>query len=164
MSPLARKGRRIGAACVVASLVLSPGVTAAVAIHRCTQDDARCPDVPVESVVIPPPDAESWSRQATEAVLAGHARELAKWSREAVVVASDIPVHLPRRHRLVRDKAAGELVVSRFEVRRAPNGSTIAEIKVDFLGATCDGQSERFSNTVSIGTGSSSQGDASTCS
>jgi len=106
----------------------------------------------------------------------GHARELAKWSREAVVVASDIPVHLPRRHRLVRDKAAGEqalmvcgkerllLVVSRFEVRRAPNGSTIAEIKVDFLGATCDGQSERFSNTVSIGTGSSSQGDASTCS
>jgi len=130
----------------------------------------------VESVVIPPPDAESWSRQATEAVLAGHARELAKWSREAVVVASDIPVHLPRRHRLVRDKAAGEqalmvcgkerllLVVSRFEVRRAPNGSTIAEIKVDFLGATCDGQSERFSNTVSIGTGSSSQGDASTCS
>lgn len=66
------------------------------------------------------------------------------------MVASDVAVRLPRRHRLVRDKAAGEqalmacgrerllLVVSQQEVRQASNGSVSADIQVDFLGATCD--------------------------
>lgn len=66
------------------------------------------------------------------------------------MVASDVAVRLPRRHRLARDKAAGEqalmacgrerllLVVFQQEVRQASNGSVSADIQVDFLGATCD--------------------------
>src|SRR5215831_1837587 len=102
---ISRWARRAG---VIVSVILSPGVDAAVAIHRCIQDDVRCPEVSVGSVVIPARDAEPWSRQAIEAVLVGHAREMSKWSKEAVVVASQIAVRLPRRHRLVRDKGAGE--------------------------------------------------------
>ena len=117
-------------------------------------NETRCGETPAGSVVIAPRGAEPWSRRATEAVLAGHAREMAKWSRNAVVVASDITVRLPRRDRLVRDKASGEqalmacgrerllLVVSHLEVRRATDGSVSADIQVDFFGATCD-RSER---------------------
>jgi hypothetical protein len=75
---------------------------------------------------------------------------MAEWSRDAVVVVSDVSVRVPRRHRLVSDKAAGEqallvcgrerllLVVSQREVRRAANTSVIADVQVHLLGATCD--------------------------
>jgi len=71
-----------------------------------------------------------------------------------VVVASHIAVRLPRRHRLVADRTAGEhalracgrerllLVVSQREAREAPDGSVIVDLQVDSLGATCD-RSER---------------------
>ena len=71
-----------------------------------------------------------------------------------MVVASDIAVRLPRRHRLVPDRTAGEqallacgrerllLVVSHREARKAPDGSVIVDLQVDLLGATCD-RSER---------------------
>jgi hypothetical protein len=131
------------------SLVLSPGAQAGAAIHDCVPDDVRCAQTPAGSILASP-EADSWKRRATEAVLAGHARELAGWSRDAVVVASNLSVRLPRRHRLVHDKAAGErallacrkerllLVVSQQEVLRASDGSVLADVQVELFGATCD--------------------------
>jgi hypothetical protein len=88
-------------------------------------------------------------RRTTEAVLASHARELAEWSKDVVLVASDIAVRPPRRHRFVRDKAAGEQAFwravesgfswsylnERFVGCRTPSECRLAG---PLFGATCD--------------------------
>ena len=142
---------RAGAITLVLSSLAAP---TGAAIGRCESKDVRCGAPPAGSRIIGPPRSDSWARRATEAVLTEHAREMAEWSKEAVLVASDIAVRTPRRHRRVSNRAAGEqallacgreqllLVISQREIRRAPDSSVLVDMQVDLLGATCD-RSER---------------------
>jgi hypothetical protein len=112
--------------------------------------EERCGEPPTGSRIIAPPGAAAWEHRAIEALLTEHARELAEWSAESVVVAAAIPVRMPRRHRLVRDRSTGEaallacgrerllLVVGKREIRQTPDGSVIADLQMDLFGASCD--------------------------
>ena len=136
--------------CAVALLLLGSGVRAIGAIRQCKANDARCSEAPAGSRIITPPKADGWGRRATEALLAEHARELSEWSSESVVVATDFAIRMPRRHRLVRSKGAGEeallacgrerllLVISQLEIRQTADGPVIADLQMDLFGATCD--------------------------
>jgi len=136
--------------CAIALFLIGSGARVCGAIKQCDADQKRCVEAPSGSKIIAAPEADTWGRRATEAVLAEHARELAKWSRESVVVAADVGVRMPRHHRLVINRRDGEtallacgrerllLVVAYRDVRRTSDGSVIAEVQMDLFGATCD--------------------------
>ena len=101
-------GRSMANACAIALILVGSSARSLGAIKQCKTDEERCMEAPAGSKVIAPPEAETWERRATEALLAEHARDLAKWSREFVVVAADLAVRMPRHHRHVSGKRAGE--------------------------------------------------------
>jgi hypothetical protein len=143
-------GRSMAAACAISVLLWGGGTQAVGAIKQCKANEERCTEAPAGSRVIAAPAADAWGRRATEALLSEDARELAKWSRESVVVATDIAVRMPRHYRLVGSRTAGEaallacgrerllLVVAKREIRETPDGRVIADLQVDEFGATCD--------------------------
>jgi hypothetical protein len=78
------------------------------------------------------------------------AHEHESWSHDHVLVKADVDVPLPRRHRRVATRAAGErtllacgrdrllLVVSHGDVRRLRSGVVVADVSITAVGATCD--------------------------
>src|SRR3954468_25056207 len=106
---MSRDGNRcsMAGACAIAVLLLGSGARAIGAIKQC-EADKGCLEPPAASAIISPPKADVWGRRATEALLAEHAREFAKWSTELVVVAANTAARMPRRYRLVANKGAGE--------------------------------------------------------
>src|SRR5215471_5925819 len=105
-------GRRFGLVYALA-LVLLTAARAEAWIRDCMPQERFCAiDFP-GSVPLRPAKAAPWQRRATRAVLFEHARELAGWSDEHVLVTSDIPVSLPRRHRSIASRAIGEQMLLR---------------------------------------------------
>ena len=125
-------------------------------IRECVPQERSCAADYAGSVPLRPAKAAPWRRRATRSVLVEHAGELAGWSDEHVLVTSDIPVSLPRRHRSVASRAIGEqmllrcgrerllLVVLQHETSRLDNGSVMTDLTVVLVGATCDRPDRRI--------------------
>jgi hypothetical protein len=89
-------------------------------------------------------------------IIAENARELATWSKDAVVVASDVDFSLPLRHRRVPDKAAGQralegcaqerllLEVTTQVSRKSQRGEVLVDVSLSSFGVACDRQERPF--------------------
>jgi hypothetical protein len=142
-------------ACALLLVQVAPSASAAGRIHQCEPHELRCTETPTEGVVISVRGAAGWARRATSAVLAESASERER-SKDAAIVVADGSVRLPRRHRLVWNRSAGEralltcgserllLVVSQRGVHRKQDGSVVADLGVAALGATCERQERKL--------------------
>lgn len=141
---------RLGLGLAGACLLFAVSGRAETRITPWTTAEAACADPGSESAVVPQPDASRWQARATRAIFRESAREHEAGSREYVLVKLDVAVALPRRHRRVATRTAGELtlltcgderlllVVSHGDVRRLRNGPVVADMSITAVGATCD--------------------------
>jgi hypothetical protein len=109
-------------------------------------------DVPEGSPALPSPEAERWNARAVALILAAHARELASWSKDSVVVVFALHIELPRRYREVLNKQIGErslqtcgkerllLVVEPHEVYKVRGKEIVTGFSISAFGASCDRQ------------------------
>jgi hypothetical protein len=115
------------------------------------QDCARrkCTPVPDGGSPLPLASASRMTSRAASLVLEARAHELGSWLG-SVLVASEIPLRLPRRHRQVKTIDAGRsalvactaerllTVVVPGEIRRSGDGAIIVDLTFEDFGATCD--------------------------
>jgi hypothetical protein len=145
---MAYQRRRSRAFAVVPILVLV-AEDAHAAIRNCV-DDPACRQLPSGSSLLTGASAASPMLRAANVLLAANAHELATWSKDSVLVASGLPVRLPRKHRQVGTTDEGRralttcsaerllLVVTPKEIHRSPNGTIFVDLAVEEFGADCD--------------------------
>jgi hypothetical protein len=141
---------RLGTALVVlVSVCLAADGYAANPIRNCA-DDPACRELPRGSIPLTGISAAKPMLRAASLLLEAEAEEMATWSKASVLVASDLPIRLPAKHRRVPTIALGERallacgserylhVLRPGEAHRSPDGEILVDLAIESFGATCD--------------------------